>query len=392
MIKLFKEEPRFKFINKRYFAFALSAAIILAGAFIYVRRGFNWGIDFSGGTLIEVGFDRPTTVNQLRAALSRINLGDAQITRIGGENKFFIKTMASLKKLNVERGAKLEEVEEYEIVAREIRFGLMDAETRAEAAAGKLDLNNSAEGEVARFLRDKGVADEDAQETARLVIGLRKSGSGIIRDFAALEKAGVKHRIASLLRSEAFFSKFTLLSAEFVGPQVGKELRRKATLACIWALIGMLIYIGFRFKFLYGLSGILTLAHDVLVALAFILFFRIEMSLQVVAALLTIVGYSINDTIVVFDRLRDNLKIMKKDDLGAILDKSINQTLSRSIFTSLTVFLTVLSLFLFGGEVIRPFAFTMLVGVIAGSYSTIYQSCAWLKVWENAFLKRKKNR
>ena len=178
---------------------------------------------------------------------------------------------------------------------------------------------------------------------------------------------------------------------EFVGPQVGKELRRKATLACIWALIGMLVYIAFRFKFLYGLSGILTLAHDVLVALSFILFFRIEMSLQVVAALLTIVGYSINDTIVVFDRLRDNLKIMKKDDLEAILDKSLNQTLSRSIFTSLTVFLTVLSLYLFGGEVIRPFAFTMLVGVIAGSYSTIYQSCAWLKVWEKYFLKRKKS-
>ncbi len=115
------------------------------------------------------------------------------------------------------------------------------------------------------------------------------------------------------------------------------------------------------------------------------------MSLQVVAAILTIVGYSINDTIVVFDRLRDNLKIMKKDDLEAILDRSLNQTLSRSIFTSLTVFLTVLSLYLFGGEVIRPFAFTMLVGVIAGSYSTIYQSCAWLKVWEKYFLKRKKS-
>ena len=195
----------------------------------------------------------------------------------------------------------------------------------------------------------------------------------------------------TVLRDSTFLSKFTFLSVEFVGPQVGKELRRKAALACIWALIGMLVYIAFRFKFLYGLSGILTLAHDVLVSLSFILFFRIEMSLQVVAAILTIVGYSINDTIVVFDRLRDNLKIMKKDDLEAILDKSMNQTLSRSIFTSLTVFLTVMSLFLFGGEVIRPFAFTMLVGVIAGSYSTIYQSCAWLKVWEKYFLKRKKS-
>lgn len=391
MLKIFKEEPTFRFIRWRFLAFALSGLIILAGIYVWATRGFNWGIDFSGGTLIEVAFDRNVTIPQVRARLSAIGLGDAQITRIGGENKFFIKTMAALKRQDRAAGEKLEEIEEYEIVAREIRGAIMDEGERTQAAAGRIDLNNSAAGEIARFLRDKGLADEDAQETAGLVIGLRKGGTGIIRDLAALEQAGVKHRIVELLREQAFFSKFTFLSVEFVGPQVGKDLRRKALLACIWALIGMLIYIGFRFKPLYGLSGILTLAHDVLVALSFILFFRIEMSLQVVAALLTITGYSINDTIVVFDRLRDNLKVMRKDDLEIVLDKSVNQTLSRSIFTSLTVFLTVLSLYLFGGEVIRPFAFTMLVGVIAGSYSTIYQSCAWLKVWERWLVKRKKS-
>jgi preprotein translocase subunit SecF len=391
MIKIFKEVPTFKFINKRYFAFALSGLIILAGAVAFVTRGFNWGIDFSGGTMIEVGFQQPTKVNQLRAALAKIQLGDAQITRIGSENKFFIKTLASLKKLRAPGGEKLEDIEEYELVAREIRSGIMDEAERAQAAAGKIDLNDSVKDEIARFLREKGISDEDAQESARLIDVQRKEGGGFIRDFSALEKAGVKHRVVALLRGEAFLGKFTFLSVEFVGPQVGQDLRRKATLACIWALIGMLVYIAFRFKFLYGLSGILTLAHDVLVALSFILLFRIEMSLQVVAAILTIVGYSINDTIVIFDRLRDNLKIMKKDSLDAILDASINQTLSRSIFTSLTVLLTVLSLFFFGGEVIHPFAFTMLVGVIAGSYSTIYQSCAWLKVWEKYFLKRKKS-
>jgi len=388
---LFKEVPNIKFINKRYYAFALSGLIILAGVVMFFTRGFNMGIDFSGGTMIEVSFQKNTSVQQLRDSLKKINLGDAQITQIGNENKFFIKTMASLKKLNLKNAVKMEDVEEYEIVAREIRNGMMNAAERDQLVVGKIDLNNTAEGEISRFLRDKGLGDEDAQASAQIVIGLRKSKTGIITDFSVLEKAGVKHRVMGILRSLAFLGKFTFLSVEFVGPQVGKELRRKAALACIWALIGMLVYIAFRFKFLYGLSGILTLAHDVLVALSFILFFRIEMSLQVIAAILTIVGYSINDTIVVFDRLRDNLKIMKKDNLEAILDKSLNQTLSRSIFTSLTVFLTVMSLFLFGGEVIRPFAFTMLVGVIAGSYSTIYQSCAWLKVWEKYFLKRKKS-
>jgi preprotein translocase subunit SecF len=390
-MRIFKEEPKIKFINKRYFAFGLSGLIILAGVVMFFTRGFNMGIDFSGGTLIEVSYQNPTSISHVRGILNKINLGDAQITRIGGENKFFIKTMASLKKLNLAHAVKMEDVEEYEVVAREIRNGMLDAAEKDMSAAGKIDLNNTAEGEIARFLRDKGLGDEDAQQTAKIVIDLRKSQTGIINDFSALEKAGVKHRVMTVLRDSTFLSRFTFLSVEFVGPQVGQDLRRKAALACIWALIGMLVYIAFRFKFLYGLSGIMTLAHDVLVSLSFILFFNIEMSLQVVAAILTIVGYSINDTIVVFDRLRDNLKIMKKDDLEAILDKSLNQTLSRSIFTSLTVFLTVMSLFLFGGEVIRPFAFTMLVGVIAGSYSTIYQSCAWLKVWEKYFLKRKKS-
>jgi preprotein translocase subunit SecF len=389
-MRIFKEEPKIKFINKRYFAFALSGLIILAGMVMFFTRGFNMGIDFSGGTLIEVSFQNQTSVEQVRSILNKINLGDAQITRIGGENKFFIKTMASLKKLNLPGAVKMEDIEEYEIVAREIRSGMLDASEKEQALAGKIDLNNTAEGEIARFLRGKGLDDEDAQATAKIIINLRKNKTGIINGFSALEKAGIKHKVMAVLRDSTFLSKFTFFSVEFVGPQVGQDLRRKAALACIWALIGMLVYIAFRFKFLYGLSGILTLAHDVLVALSFILFFNIEISLQVVAAILTIVGYSINDTIVVFDRLRDNLKIMKKDDLEAILDKSLNQTLSRSIFTSLTVFLTVMALFLFGGEVIRPFAFTMLVGVIAGSYSTIFQSCAWLKVWEKYFLKRKK--
>ncbi|MFH2108302.1 MAG: protein translocase subunit SecF [Chrysiogenia bacterium] len=390
-MKIFKIEPKVKFINKRYYAFALSGLIILAGLVTFVSRGFNMGIDFSGGTLIEVSLKENTSVQQLRNTLAKINLGDAQITRIGGENKFFIKTLASLKKLNLISTEQLEDIEEYEIVAREIRIGIMDAAEREHTAAGKIDLNNTAEGEIARYLREKGLNDEDAQASAQIVIDLRKNDTGIIGDFSALEKAGVKHRVMDVLRSSTFLGKFTFLSVEFVGPQVGKELRRKAALACIWALIGMLIYIGFRFKFLFGLSGILTLAHDVLIALSFILFFNIEMSLQVIAALLTIVGYSINDTIVLFDRLRDNLKIMRKDNLEIILDKSINETLSRTIITSVTVFLTVLSLFFFGGEVIHPFAFTMLVGVITGTYSTIYQSCAWLKAWEKYFVKRKKS-
>lgn len=146
MLKIFKEEPTFRFIHWRFLAFALSGLIILAGVYVWATRGFNWGIDFSGGTLIEVGFDRGVAIPQLRGRLSAIGLGDAQITRIGGEDKFFIKTLAALKRQGRPAGEKLEAIEEYEIVAREIRTALMDEGERAQAAAGRIDLNNSAAG------------------------------------------------------------------------------------------------------------------------------------------------------------------------------------------------------------------------------------------------------
>ncbi len=129
-MRIFKEEPKIKFINKRYYAFALSGLIILAGVAMFFTRGFNMGIDFSGGTMIEVGFLERTSVQQLRSILNKINLGDAQITRIGNENKFFIKTMASLKKLNLAHAEKIEDIEEYEIVAQEIKKGIMTADER----------------------------------------------------------------------------------------------------------------------------------------------------------------------------------------------------------------------------------------------------------------------
>ena len=380
-MNIFKKEPTFKFLNKRYLAFALSGLIMVLGLIQYFRKGFNLGVDFLGGTMIEVAFKDATSVNQLRKMLGGVGMGGAQITRIGTENKFFIKT----------QGAGETSTGDYEAEAKRIQSALLTPDEKQSAAAGRIDLNNTAAGEIARFLRSKGIAEEDAQESASIIIDQRKRTNGMLAGFDTLERNGMKHRVLSVLQESTYLGRFSILSVEIVGPQVGQDLRRKATLACIWALIGMLIYIAFRFKFLYGLSGILTLAHDVLICLSFILFFNIELSLQVIAAILTIVGYSINDTIVIFDRLRDNLKIMRKEGLEEILDKTINQTLSRTIFTSLTVLLTVMSLFLFGGEVIHGFAFTMLVGVISGSYSTIYQSCAWLKIWEKWFLKRKKS-
>jgi preprotein translocase subunit SecF len=212
----------------------------------------------------------------------------------------------------------------------------------------------------------------------------------IIRDYNQLmEEAGLEADVITHLKDKTFISRLVVLSKESVGALVGRDLRRKATQATVWALIGMLIYIGFRFRFAFGVAAIITLAHDIMITLGVLSFTQREMNLPVIAAILTIVGYSLNDTIVIFDRVRDNVKKMRKDNFGDILDTSINQTLSRTVITSGTTLLTVLALFLFGGPVINDFAFTMIIGVIVGTYSSIFISCTLIFFWMRYFKPKK---
>jgi preprotein translocase subunit SecF len=168
-----------------------------------------------------------------------------------------------------------------------------------------------------------------------------------------------------------YAGKFKIEKADGVSPKVGNELRQKAVTATIYALIGILIYIAFRFEWIYGAAAVFAVFHDALVTLGFFSLFNYEINLTVIAALLTLVGYSVNDTIVVFDRVRENLKTRRKDDLEDVLNDSLNQTFSRTILTSLLTFLTVMALFLFGGDIINNFAFAMVIGIIIGSYSSI---------------------
>jgi preprotein translocase subunit SecF len=174
-----------------------------------------------------------------------------------------------------------------------------------------------------------------------------------------------------------------LRNVEVVGPKVGGELRRQAAISAVVTCILLLIYISWRFKFEYAVGGIVSLLHDTLLTLAFLSFFHYEFSLSVLAAFLTLLGFSINDTIVVYDRIRENLKKLRQMNLGQIMNLSINETLSRTIITSLTVFFTVLILFIFGGPVLRGFSFVMLVGVITGTYSSIFVAAPIVLEWAN---------
>ena len=176
--------------------------------------------------------------------------------------------------------------------------------------------------------------------------------------------------------TKASLGKFEVRSQEIVGPVIGADLQRKGIYATLASIFGITIYIGLRFRFAFALGAIAATLHDVLVTLAFLFFFGYDLSLNVVAAILAITGYSVNDTIVIFDRVRENLKTKRRDSLDAVVNASVNQTLSRTIITAGTTFLAVLSLFLFGGEVLEGFAFTMLVGIISGTYSTIFIAAA----------------
>jgi preprotein translocase subunit SecF len=176
---------------------------------------------------------------------------------------------------------------------------------------------------------------------------------------------------------------FQVVGTEIVGPEVGQELRTRGLEATILSLVGILAYLAFRFQFSFGVGAVVATIHDLLITLAFLAFFRYDMSLNVIAAILTMTGFSTNDTIVIFDRIRENLRGMRRDSLGQIINVSINQTLGRTVITSGTALLTALALFFFGGEVLHGFAFTMVIGIITGTYSSVFIAAAIVRFWRS---------
>lgn len=209
------------------------------------------------------------------------------------------------------------------------------------------------------------------------------------------EGTAVSDKIKEGLSSSFPDNKYEIMKIDKVGPKIGKELRGKAILATLFALIGILIYLALRFEFIYALGAVIALFHDVLITLGMVAFFEavfpslnLELSQGMVAAFLTLIGFSTNDTVIVFDRIRENIKLYKNEDILKVMNRSVNATLSRTIITSGTVFLTVLVLFLFGGEVNRSFAFTFLIGIITGTYSSVYIASAF--VVDIKYLQRKR--
>jgi preprotein translocase subunit SecF len=367
----------------KYVALAVTGAIVLAGILnVTVGKGLKLGVDFGGGTLVRVMFKTPVAVGDVRLQLKNVNLGNSVIQE--GEKKgreFQIRTMQVIKTADEQA-----EIEAHEKLGNQVIEALKGDDGKAELGRGLKDLNTIDARELTALLSPSFAAD--APQLVESILNLRNA-KGIFADHAELQEAGLKPEVITFLKDKTFLGKLTILSRETVGPQAGADLRKKATLACIWALIGMLVYIAFRFKLEYGIAAIFTLTQDVLITMSIYSFSNREINLPIIAALLTIVGYSINDTIVIFDRVRENKKILRKETLENIMNTSLNQCLGRTIITSGTVFLTLLALFIFGGEVINDFAFAMLIGSIEGVYSTVYLSCPVVLFWQKLFPSRK---
>src|SRR5581483_11068555 len=207
--------------------------------------------------------------------------------------------------------------------------------------------------------------------------------SGLVSSFDELNQVeGVTPEVLQALRERFSIQGFAVRNVEIVGPRVGAALRKQALSATLLGLASMLVYIAFRFEWIYGVAAVIATLHDIIIAVGFMSIFNYEMSLTVIAALLTLVGYSVNDTIVVFDRIRENVKLLRRESITKIANLSINQTLSRTVLTSGLTFLTVLALYLFGGEVLRSFSFVLVVGILVGTYSSISVASTIVVSWQ----------
>jgi preprotein translocase subunit SecF len=386
--------PNIDWLGKKWIFLSISAVLALAGIVSMAVKGMNMGIDFTGGTLAYVKFAQKVELDRVRAALSRAGLKAEEVTSYDAPEKNEVQIRMERLSAGGEAGAQDLGTES------NVVFRALSAEFDKEKAAGQVDLNNATRGDISdqlertdpEQLRNKtSVSDYSAHyaQIAGRIVDYRTAQGGVISNVSGLSEAGVPAVVVSSLQKDFYLGKFSIISMESVGPKVGRELQTRARNAVLASLLGMLIYIAFRFKPIYGVAGVVALFHDVLITVGLFSLTGKEISLNVIAALLTLVGYSINDTIVVFDRVRENLRLVRRADLRTIINLSINQTLNRTLMTSGMTFLAVFSLYLFGGAVLNGFAFALTIGIIIGTYSSIAIASPIVMWWQTYTDRRK---
>jgi len=386
-MEIFKN-TNFDFLGKKWPFIGASLVLSVAGiTSIILHGGLRYGIDFKEGTQITVKWNGAPPEDKIRAALSKKISGEVSVqpfTDVAAKNEVVIGTeRASEKQLNVNRKIMQDTLES----------------TFGQPQSGKLDINNAGTAELADHIRDPlqsaGVqlSEPELQTLVTDILKFRDTPprSGMLTSIDQLTAVpGVKPAIINVLKQQCYLAPFAILQTEMVGPKVGGELRTKALLATLYALGGMLVYIAFRFEWIYGVGAVVACFHDTIITIGLFSIFNKEITLTVIAALLTLVGYSMNDTIVIFDRIRENVKLSRRESLESIINKAVNQTLSRTIMTSGLTFLTVIALFLFGGPVLHGFSFALVVGIIIGTYSSVFVASPIVLFWHNYVDQRKR--
>jgi preprotein translocase subunit SecF len=381
MIEIFKQ-PNIDWMGKAKYFYALSGILLLAGwTSIFLKGGLRYGIDFKGGTNVDVRFAQPPNIDKLRSGLAAQGLGNTEIQGISD-----IANPNSNEVLIFVEGKGQDELALE--ASRAKVLGALNA-TYGVAGSNKADFNSATPASLASFLnaRDPLILSVNAgnryPQLAKKLLDYRdKYANGVLANFEDLSRVdGVTPPVLAAVKDGFALGPFAIRNVEIVGPKVGAELRNQAILVTLYALAGMLVYIAFRFEWAYGAAAVLAVFHDVLITLGFFSLLHFEISLTVIAALLTLVGYSMNDTIVIFDRIRENNRLLRKESFADVVNKSINQTLSRTILTSGLTFLTVLVLFLMGGQVLRAFSFALVVGIVVGTYSSFGIAAPLVVAW-----------
>jgi preprotein translocase SecF subunit len=470
MVELFRN-PKIDWINAKKFFIGITIVLLLAGAISVQIRGFNLGVDFTGGTLMDVRFKEMPSLATVRSVLGAAGIDTTKVTlqpvtsrpneliihapqlATGSEAERRVdqdkrEIIGALQRLNAAGDASAGRVNINSIDAAGIEAELRQADPLSINAqyfptehpyrqvgdqlvafrdgpnkgfiqdigsvqglplevkdlpnfdqskikqviqdrfnAAKIDLNLAGRSEIEDALRRidplaVGGSSDVYSKAAQAISDYRRNSSGVITDISLLQTQDVSAELLDKMKTNFTEGNFAVISADVVGAVVGQDLRNRAIYVTLAALAGMLVYIAFRFEWIYGVAAVLAVFHDILITLGIFALFHWEISLTVIAALLTLVGYSMNDTIVVFDRIRENVRTRRRDSLAQIANDSINQTLSRTVIAAGLTFISVVAIVLFGGEVLRGFALALTIGIIIGTYSSIAVASPMMLWWE----------
>ncbi len=354
------------FMGRRKMFYILSSVIIVLGFISMAIRGMHFGIDFKGGLEVVLNFENPVSLNEMRAKANQIGIGNPEIKTFG-TNGILIRT--DVQNITQKQVEELKSYTEnmFKTLNNNIKYNLVKSNQDEYIYSFS---NADTAQKVVQILLDNGAqAGRVLEENNETLVSVRLS----LADY-------IKMKLKNLFPN----NDFEVIKVDKVGPKVGDELKTTAIIAVALSILGILIYLAFRFKFIFALGAVIALFHDVLITLAvYSLLYgvipglNLEISLTVLAVFLTLIGYSVNDTVIVFDRIREQLKIYKNiDNLYKHINDAINKTMSRTILTGGTTLITIIVLLLFGGEVLRAFAFTLFIGVITGTYSSIFVASA----------------